>query len=96
MPEEWNSSELLYQSVLDALPEGILYCDTNYIVRKVNQCYASLLGGDPLERAVGRMADVVYSVLEKTTSRDQRELALVAAQDDLVEPRFHFEVTQIS
>ena len=46
MPEEWNSSELLYQSVLDALPEGILYCDANYIVRKVNQCYASLLGGD--------------------------------------------------
>ena len=57
---------------------------------------ASLLGGDPLERAVGRTADVVYSVLEKTTSLDQRELALVAAQDDLVEPRFHFEVTQIS
>ena len=46
MPEEWNNSEQLYQNVLDALPEGVLYCDTDFIVRKVNKCYASLLGGD--------------------------------------------------
>ena len=57
---------------------------------------ASLLASGSVADAVGHTADIVYSVLEKTTSLDQRELALVAAQDDLVEPRFHFEVTQIS
>ncbi len=36
----------LYQNVIDALPEGILYCDTDYVVRVVNHCYATLLGGD--------------------------------------------------
>lgn len=46
MSEEWNTSELLYQEVLDALPEGVLYCDADFIVRKVNRCYAALLGGD--------------------------------------------------
>ncbi|WP_304736692.1 PAS domain-containing protein, partial [uncultured Desulfovibrio sp.] len=46
MPEGWNNSEQLYQNVLDALPEGVLYCDTDFIVRKINKCYASLLGGD--------------------------------------------------
>lgn len=45
--------------------------------------------------AVGRTADIVYSVLERTTALDQRELALVAAQEDLVAPRFHFPVTQV-
>ena len=44
---------------------------------------------------MGRTADVVYSVLERTTQLDQRELALVAAQDDLVSPRFTFEVTRL-
>lgn len=48
-----------------------------------------------VEQAVGRTADVVYSVLERTTGLDQRELALVAAQDDLVAPRFTFEVTRV-
>lgn len=46
MPEGWNKSEQLCQNVLDALPEGILYCDTDFIIRKVNSCYASLLGGN--------------------------------------------------
>lgn len=56
---------------------------------------AALLEPGSLADAVGRTADIVYSVLEKTTSLDQRELALVAAQDDLVAPRFHFEVTRV-
>lgn len=43
-------------------------------------------------RAVGRTAAIVYSVLERTTGLDRRELALVAAQSDLVAPRFTFEV----
>ena len=56
---------------------------------------AALLESGDVAQAVGRTADIVYSVLEKTTGLDQRELALVAAQDDLVDPRFHFEVTRI-
>ena len=56
---------------------------------------AALLETGDVAAAVGRTADIVYSVLEKTTSLDQRELALVAAQDDLVNPRFHFEVARV-
>lgn len=46
MSKEWSNSERLYQDTLDALPEGVLYCDAEFIVRKINKCYASLLGGD--------------------------------------------------
>lgn len=56
---------------------------------------AALLETSDVAAAVGRTADVVYSVLEKTTALDQRELALVEAQDDLVTPRFHFEVAKV-
>ena len=49
-----------------------------------------------VEQAVGRTADVVYSVLERTTALGRRELALVAAQDDLTAPRFRFDVRRIS
>ena len=35
--------ESLNQQVLDALPSGILFCDTDYIVRRVNACYAAYL-----------------------------------------------------
>lgn len=48
-----------------------------------------------LEASVTRTADIVYSVLEHTTGLDQRELALVAAQEDLVAPRFHFDATRV-
>ena len=56
---------------------------------------AALLETGDVAVAVGRTADIVYSVLERTTALDQRELALVAAQDDLVAPRFHFEVNRV-
>lgn len=56
---------------------------------------ASLLEGGTLADAVGRTADVVYSVLEKTTQLDRRELALVPAQDDLVSPTHSFEVARL-
>lgn len=46
--------------------------------------------------AVGHTADIVYSVLEKTTSLDQRELALGCAGRTGGALWFHFEVTQIS
>ncbi|WP_415103342.1 pyridoxal kinase PdxY [Propioniciclava sp.] len=56
---------------------------------------AAWLETGSLEASVTRTADIVYSVLEHTTGLDQRELALVAAQDDLVSPRFHFEATRV-
>lgn len=51
MPANWKDS--MFQQVIDALPEGILYCDRHYIVRKVNKSYASLLGGD-VDSILGR------------------------------------------
>lgn len=56
---------------------------------------AALIDTGSLADAVGRTADIVYSVLEVTTRLDQRELALVAAQDELVAPSHHFEVVRI-
>lgn len=56
---------------------------------------AALLDTGSLPDAVGRTADIVYSVLDVTTRLDQRELALVAAQDELVAPSHHFEVVRI-
>lgn len=56
---------------------------------------AALLETGSVADAVGRTASIVYSVLERTTALDQRELALVAAQADLVEPRFAFEVSRL-
>lgn len=56
---------------------------------------ASWLATGSPEASVSRTADIVYSVLERTTALKQRELALVAAQDDLVAPRFHFEARRI-
>ncbi|MFV0451646.1 MAG: pyridoxal kinase PdxY [Propioniciclava sp.] len=56
---------------------------------------AAYLSSGSVAEAVGRTADIVYSVLEHTTGLDRRELSLVAAQEDLVSPRFHFEVTRV-
>lgn len=36
----------LYQRLIDALQEGILFCDSKGIIRILNKCYANLLGGD--------------------------------------------------
>ncbi|WP_040160705.1 pyridoxal kinase PdxY [Nigerium massiliense] len=48
-----------------------------------------------LPEALGRTADVVYSVLEKTKELGRRELALVQGQDLLANPTAHFEVMPI-
>lgn len=45
--------------------------------------------------ALGRTASIVYSVLEATASADHKELRLVDAQLDLVEPRFQFEASRL-
>lgn len=57
---------------------------------------AALLETGSLEVAVGRTADIVYSVLAVTSALDQRELALVAAQDELVSPSHHFPVERLA
>ena len=48
-----------------------------------------------LADALSATASIVYSVLEQTTTDDSRELRLVAAQDDLVAPRFTFAATPL-
>lgn len=37
----------LVQTVIDAVPEGILFCDGNLDIRLVNKYYATLLGSEP-------------------------------------------------
>lgn len=49
---------------------------------------------DP-ESALAQTAAVVYAVLRTTTDSGQRELQLVAAQDELVHPRTRFDVERI-
>lgn len=56
---------------------------------------AHLLGTGELGQALSATASVVYSVLERTTSLDSLELAIVAAQDDVVAPRFSFQATRL-
>jgi pyridoxine kinase len=48
--------------------------------------------GGAVPQALGDTADAVYSVLKVTVERGQSELALVAAQDEIVRPSEHFEV----
>ena len=55
----------------------------------------SILEHGDVARALSETASRVYSVLESTASRGQDELALVAAQDDLVAPRFEFTATPV-
>ena len=45
-------------------------------------------------QAVGATADIVYSVLKQTADSGLPELQLVAAQDEIVTPTYHFDVTQ--
>lgn len=54
-----------------------------------------LLGGADAGTAMGRTADAVYSVLKATTQADSAELLLVQAQDELVTPSHHFEVSRL-
>ena len=46
-------------------------------------------------QAVGATADIVYSVLKQTTDSGLPELQLVAAQDEIVTPTYHFDVHQV-
>ena len=57
--------------------------------------FAHLLGTGRLDVALARTAGIVYSVLDATARAGRRELALVAAQDQLVDPGHTFEVTRL-
>ncbi|MFT4218129.1 MAG: pyridoxal kinase PdxY [Micropruina sp.] len=46
-------------------------------------------------QAVGATADIVYSVLKQTADSGLPELQLVAAQDEIVAPTYHFDVHQV-
>ncbi len=56
---------------------------------------AHYLEGDDPGLAMGRTADVVYSLLKATTEAGSDELLLVQAQDELVSPAHHFEVMRL-
>ncbi|MFT3886735.1 MAG: pyridoxal kinase PdxY [Arachnia sp.] len=56
---------------------------------------AHWLDARDLGRALSATASIVYSVLEATTASGHPELRLVAAQDDLVNPRFTFEAVAL-
>lgn len=57
---------------------------------------ANLLTSDnDLAHALSMTASAVFSVLHKTDELGREELALVQAQDDIVQPTYRFEATQI-
>jgi len=57
--------------------------------------FAHLLQSGRLDVALKRTADIVYSLLEATAQTGRRELALVPAQDQLVQPGHSFEVNRL-
>lgn len=54
-----------------------------------------LLRTGSAREAMEQTAAIVYSLLERTHALGREELALVAAQDDIVAPRFHFTATPL-
>jgi len=56
---------------------------------------ARLLATGSLGGALGQTASVVYSILEATAQSGRRELQLVAAQDQLVDPAHRFEAVRL-
>ncbi len=57
--------------------------------------FAALLDDQGLDQALGRTAGIVYSLLDATARAGRRELALVGAQDLIVDPNHSFEVTRL-
>jgi len=56
---------------------------------------AELLSSADAPAALGRTAAIIFSVLEATVAAGQRELQLVAAQNEIVQPSRSFEVTRL-
>ncbi|MEL4356786.1 MULTISPECIES: pyridoxal kinase PdxY [unclassified Luteococcus] len=56
---------------------------------------AKLLAGLPVGQALAETASVVYSVLRVTADLGRNELALIQAQDQIVNPQWTFQATRI-
>lgn len=56
---------------------------------------AHLLECGDAAQAMGRTADAVYSLLKATTDAGSTELLLAPAQEELVNPSYHFDVTRV-
>lgn len=58
-------------------------------------CLANTLRGESNEKLLGNIAASIYGVFEKTHQAGTRELQLIAAQDELIEPTHHFKVEKL-
>jgi pyridoxine kinase len=56
---------------------------------------AHLLNAADIPAALGRTAAIIFSVLAATVATGQRELQLVAAQEEIVHPSHNFKVTRL-
>ncbi len=56
---------------------------------------AHLLDCGDAGQAMGRTADAVYSLLKATTDAGSAELLLAQAQEELVNPSYHFEIERV-
>jgi len=81
-------------SMLAAGPDGAFAVETPRIPVMLNGCgdvtaalfLARLLRGESLAQALALTAAAMYAVIEETVRLERHELALVAAQDELVSP----------
>jgi len=56
---------------------------------------AQVLGAADVPAALARSVSIVYGVLAATVAAGQRELQLVAAQNEVVQPSHHFDVQRL-
>ena len=81
-------------AMLAAGPDGVWAVETPRLPVMLNGCgdvtaalfLARLLRGETLPDALARTAASIYAVIETTMRLERYELALVAAQDELVSP----------
>lgn len=55
----------------------------------------NILNGYPLERALERTTASIHGLFDQTHSLEQRELALIAAQDEYVSPSLSFKAVKV-
>ena len=85
-------------TMLAAGPDGAWAVETPRLPVVLNGCgdvtaalfLAHLLRGESLPEALARTAAAIFAVIETTARLGRYELALVAAQDELISPRRHF------
>jgi pyridoxine kinase len=85
-------------TMLAAGPEGAWAVETPRVPIVLNGCgdvtaalfLAHLLRGAPLPDALALTAAAIFAVIETTARQSRYELALVAAQDELLAPSRHF------